>query len=227
MNFFGHAHVARREREDAGFVLGAMLPDFASICRARLMPHEHEALAAGIAMHHRTDDAFHGAPTFVRLCAETSLALEADGFGLGPARAVAHVGIEMLLDGLLLDHEESCEWYLAGVRATDDDALFSHLRFHGDGLSRFRTLRDRVRHLGLPRGYRDPDFVAERLVGILSSRPRLALDARSAERLGAHVRALRPVVIDAHDALMGEVARGLGSGLGATVPGERHVVERR
>src|SRR5690606_31275930 len=51
MNFFGHACVAARVDSDPRVLLGAMLPDFASMSRTRLAGSEDPAVAAGIALH--------------------------------------------------------------------------------------------------------------------------------------------------------------------------------
>ena len=67
MNFFGHAVVAGWFEGDPRYVLGSMLPDFASMSGTRLNPVEQPEVAAGVALHHRTDDAFHGAPSFLHL----------------------------------------------------------------------------------------------------------------------------------------------------------------
>src|SRR5262245_48694449 len=92
MNFFGHAAVAQREREEPRFVLGAMLPDFCGMAGVRMSPPEDAALAEGVALHHATDRAFHAAPVFVSLCASALAQLEADGVARASARAVGHVG---------------------------------------------------------------------------------------------------------------------------------------
>ena len=75
MNFFAHAWVARHLRREPAFLLGAMLPDFATMCRARLGEITHETLAEGIAEHHATDEAFHAGETFMRLCREVAARL--------------------------------------------------------------------------------------------------------------------------------------------------------
>src|SRR5690606_3246840 len=67
MNFFGHACVAARIDSDPRVLLGAMLPDFASMSRTRLAGSEDPAVAAGIALHLATDDVFHGARGFLTL----------------------------------------------------------------------------------------------------------------------------------------------------------------
>ena len=98
MNFFGHSVLAREERDARGFLLGSMLPDFFGMVRARPLALPGGELGDGIAHHLRVDDAFHGAPTFLELVSVTSASLEARGVRRGSARAVGHVGTELVLD---------------------------------------------------------------------------------------------------------------------------------
>ncbi|MBX3268834.1 MAG: hypothetical protein KF729_01150 [Sandaracinaceae bacterium] len=188
MNFFGHAAVAAWTSDEPRWVLGAMLPDLVSMCRARIADVEDEAVRAGVALHHRTDDAFHGAPTFVALQRDGIDALEAAGVGRGAARAVAHVGPELLIDGLLLDDPAACAAYAGAVAF--EGAL--GLRFARGG-ERFEALRREAATRGLPNDLRAPPAVAARLERVLARRPRLALVAADAAPVtrwlaGARVR---------------------------------------
>src|SRR4029079_14058794 len=70
VNFFGHALVASWRSRAPAFALGAMLPDFASMCRARVEVVGHADLAAGVDWHHETDRVFHAAGAFRRLVAD-------------------------------------------------------------------------------------------------------------------------------------------------------------
>lgn len=204
MNFFGHATIALEERgsDDAGrYVLGSMLPDFASMARLRMAGVDDPEIEAGVALHHRTDDAFHGAPTFVALMGDAQDELEEAGLGHGSAMAVAHVGVELLLDGELVVR--------AGVPASYHDALATAkapIRWRqADGEARWEYLRTRLQTAPLPDGYRDPTFVAERLVRILAGRPRLALAPAGIEAVFAWSRRARAPVADAADDLLDEV----------------------
>ena len=207
MNFVGHSAIARHTSDDPAFVLGSMLPDFASMSGARLGKHEHVALAAGIADHHRTDDAFHTTPTFVALCRDEGAALDAAGLPWGAARAVAHVGTELVLDGLLLAQPEVERGYVDAIEAIE--WLRPALRFEKEGLARFLELHARLSRYGPPHGYRDPMFVRDRLVQILDRRPRLALGEGGAELLGAFMPGMAARVIQAAPALLAELSQAL------------------
>lgn len=104
MNFFGHVVVATWLPDaDGRTALGAMLPDLLGIAGLRGVEPRDPEVARGLELHHRTDDVFHASDAFVTLQASLRAALEAGGLQGGPARAVAHVGVELLLDGALLD----------------------------------------------------------------------------------------------------------------------------
>ncbi len=200
-----------------------MLPDFMSMARVRLAGVDDEDVAAGVALHHRTDDAFHYAPIFLELMDEAQEQLERVGVGHGPAMACAHVGVELLLDGWLVEQGVLGPPRELGLAPPLDGgrdlqlyrAALQHepvaLRWRGEGGDeRMRTLRRRLRESSIPGAYRDPSFVADRLVWILSRRPRLAVDEagavaleRWAPRGAAAVRARAP-------ALMRQVAERLG-----------------
>jgi hypothetical protein len=178
LNFFGHAALAARRSGSPGFVLGAMLPDLVAMIGLRLPTAAagDGELGRGIALHHATDAAFHRDAGFVRLCTWALDELTAQGLSRGSARAVGHVGSELLLDGLL-SHDARA---LAAYR----DSIAEGSRLLAQAALRWRSLADedelcaaleRLAAAPLPEGYADPSFVAERLVRILSRRPRLAL----------------------------------------------------
>src|SRR5690606_20947871 len=112
VNFFGHAAIAAWHSSEPGFVLGAMLPDFAAMIRTRPPRATLTSIERGIAFHHLTDHAFHDAPSFRQLTAAAMLELAGLGLGRGAARATAHVGIEILIDGVLARESAARRAYL-------------------------------------------------------------------------------------------------------------------
>ncbi len=205
MNYFGHALVASWRAASPPVVLGAMLPDFSSMCRAKLAPVQAAEIEAGLALHHATDAAFHDLPAVVGLMRELDARLAALGCARGPRRAVAHVGIELLLDGVLLDDAGGRAAYLAGV------ACATEVAWQDDG-ARFAMLRDRLRAHGIPEDLRSPASITERLARVLAPRPLLR---PSAEDLRAIRTALTEqqarVAIAADLVLRGVKARLEGS----------------
>ncbi len=210
MNFFGHAVVASWEARAPGFVLGAMLPDFATMCGGRLAEIDHPELRAGIALHHRTDRVFHASSLFVALCRDARRALLARGLGRGHAHAVGHVGVELLLDGWLVEQPKARETYAAALRSGRHRELGQQIRWlDEEGCERWRRLHRRLEAHGTPDDYRDPALVASRIERILRDRPRLVLDARRTEITTRYLPELQQAVHALAAPLIGELQVGL------------------
>jgi len=225
VNFFGHAVLAGRhpdgERDDPRFVLGSMLPDFCSMARLRVERVADPVVDRGIAFHHVTDDAFHGAPTFVRLMHDAQEELENCGVAYGPALAVGHVGVELLLDGWLATRHPAGASAAAQFRdALRVDAGTIDWRDGEASELRWRTLRERLVASPLPAAYAQPAFVAERMVQILRHRPRLALDEHGAREVARWAPRAGERVSEAAPTLMAEVTARLADRLDAPlIPG--------
>ena len=178
VNFFGHAVMAVFENDAPQFVLGAMLPDLSSMAGARIERVKDEAIAAGVEHHHRIDHAFHACAPFVRLCSSALETLEARGVSRAAARAVAHVGSELLLDGALSTRDDALHAYRQALRSALAERTSERIAFRGEAQSDdMHTLLARLADAPLPGAYRDPMFVHARLRTILARRPRLALQA--------------------------------------------------
>jgi acyl carrier protein phosphodiesterase len=176
MNFFGHATVACMRSEEPRFLLGAMLPDFGSMAGTRFDALLDPALARGVELHHETDRLFHAAPPFRLACASALTVLEPQGVGRATARAVGHVGSELLLDGLLSFDERVRTAYASSLRFALDERVERSIAWKGPAdAERLRTLLVRLHAAPLPEGYRDLDFVCDRLEHILARRPRLSM----------------------------------------------------
>jgi hypothetical protein len=209
VNYFGHAAVASWRAgatdELAGLALGAMLPDFAGMCGARVAGAADAAIARGIELHHDTDAVFHHAPAVLALFRDAEARLAAGGCRRGPMRAAAHVGVELLLDGTLLDEPAHRAAYTAAL-AHDTTTLT--WRDPADP-ARFAALFARIRGYGLPDDLRRPASAAERIFRALSGR-RL-LEPSSAERvvIAAVLADLAPRVAVARDTILRQVTAGL------------------
>ncbi len=180
VNFFGHALLAARRfperRDEPMFVLGSMLPDFASMAGVRIAEVHDPALAQGVALHHATDERFHAAPAFCELCRWANDELAREGVGRATARAVGHVGSELLLDGLLSHDRAMREVYGRTLEQSALESFDSLITLRGDvPVSQLSVLLTRLSSAPVPEGYRDPAFVLARLRTILEPRPRLAL----------------------------------------------------
>jgi hypothetical protein len=207
VNFFGHATVACWQRTAPEFVLGAMLPDFANMSRARLAGVDHPDVADGMDLHHRTDAIFHYTNGFRRLYRRGIRALRARGLERGPAWGSAHVGVELLLDGTLVHDAEVGDAYLEALRCADDIDI--QWRDEG-GAERWSHIRSLLTTHGVPLGYREPSVVADRVARVLSVYPRLALDARSRDTLDGWLHDAAPDVEAASEPILSEVRDALG-----------------
>ena len=206
MNFFGHAAVASWFAESPGSVLGAMLPDFATMSGARLAEPTDVAVARGIDLHHKTDGAFHHLPPVLALMRELDDRLEALGCARGPRRAVAHIGVELLLDGVLVDDVGYRESYLGGL---GHDASGVRWRHEGDD-KRFAVLLERLRSYGVPDDLRKPESITQRLHRMLAHRPLLAPSSSDLAAIKTSLVAHKPRVEVAAETVL----RGLRVALG-------------
>ena len=217
MNFFGHACLAAAANGDARFVLGAMLPDFAPMAGVRIESIDDASLAAGHAHHVATDVTFHGAAEFTTWAAEASRALQAAGVRRGPARGVAHVGIELLLDGWLAKTRGVPSVYREALASAPQ--LEGVIRFRGASkpatatMSRQGALADlcrRVAQSPLPAAYGAPAFTTERIFRILGRRPRLAARAHERTAISAWTETTAHELGERAPALLAAVETGAG-----------------
>jgi len=169
VNFFGHAAVASFTSSAPGTLLGAMLPDFATMAGLRLATSADPDVTAGIALHHATDATFHTLPAVTALMRDLDDRLAALGCARGPRRAASHIGIELLLDGLLVDTPSFRDAYLRGIHHDDPS-----LTFRDAPNDRFHFLLARLRAHGVPFDLKSPDAITARLGRMLAHRPLLA-----------------------------------------------------
>lgn len=182
MNFFGHTVLAVKRSADPAFVLGSMLADFATMIRARSPHTEHADIDSGMRFHWRTDEVFHRSPTFLTLTHQAVGWLSARGVRSGSALAVAHVGVEILLDAALSGDDCAQRAYRAALEGAAPDDLGRYVGWVSDEeRARFAELRGRLLARGAITGDITPDTVAERLRSVLADRPRLSLDDASVQ----------------------------------------------
>ena len=204
MNFFGHAVVASWQDPDASHVLGSMLPDFESMTRVALVEVLDADIQRGIDTHHQTDDVFHRAPTFLRLCAYAVESLDEASVRRGTARAVGHIATEMFLDGLLASRTGNVDHYLAALDVGTADAIH-----WADGGEAFGVLHARLKKWGAPVDYHDPTFVLARLEGALRQSPKLAITTDDYPRVARCLPSVREEVRLRAEELLDEVQDGL------------------
>jgi hypothetical protein len=176
MNYFAHARLAASRRKDPRFALGAMLPDWLGWIGDRPRRVTDAALAGGIRFHHESDAAFHAGRRFLALVRESTAALQSAGVGRGPARGVAHVGIELLLDGVLAERDPASCFYAEALDAAP--GVSPHVRWGRDASAdRFTHAARRLAEDGPPRRFSDPPQLARAVARTLERRPRLRVPA--------------------------------------------------
>ncbi len=213
MTFVAHALVATwwsaSPTGDPAFVLGAMLPDLCSMLGVRVPPIAQSSLGLGVRLHYRTDRVFHAAPSFREQVALGRRRLCELGLRPGRARAAAHVGVELLLDGFVAQKPG----VLGSVAAALGVGIAHHSRWLrwpdaavGEGFRDLATVllsRDLAGQDGTPRA------VAFRVVRAFRHRPLLRLDAGGQALVARWAEEAQSRVGLASDRLLGEVSRGL------------------
>ena len=120
-----------------------------------------------------------------RMCEE----LQSAGVHRATARAVGHVGSELLLDGLLSTDAEARGAYARSLEPEVREPLAELLSLRGTMQpEELSALMARLSQAPLPEGYRDAAFVLERLRRILAPRPRLAFKPSDLEPTAAWLR---------------------------------------
>ena len=208
MNFFGHAWIAGWFSQQEPFVLGAMLPDLANMLRVPAPATQHPELGAGVVLHHQTDRAFHASRAFTELERGALSALSALGFPKGARRALAHVGVEFLIDEQLALGAPAWSGYHTALQFGGSAASRGLLAWGSEQEEqRFALLCRRLATLshtrdGIP-------ALVKRLFGTLADRPRLALGAEYAPRLEAWLTASPPLVEQRLPELLSELEQSL------------------
>ena len=196
--------VARWESDRAAYAFGAMLPDFEHMCGTRLDGVDDPEVAAGVACHHRVDAVFHAAPTFLALSKAARADLGARGLPRGTVLAVSHIGVELLIDGVLADDDAVVEGFVEAMDAGRERADRLQWRT-SEGPKRFAHLLQRVGSPDTPRAYADPHAFADRVLAMLSRRPRLHPGSEGREALVDWAIATRPEIADATATLADEL----------------------
>lgn len=173
MNFFGHAVVASELSSDRYVVLGAMLPDLEAMVDSTASRFTDPQVGRGITLHHVTDSVFHAASDFLAHQKAARVMLEPLPVRKGPRRAVAHVGVELILDAALRTPSRVGVYVQALAAGADAAPL--------EGISLLKRIKLRSLFGTLARRApfvtpHTPSGVVERLERALWSRPGLRLE---------------------------------------------------
>lgn len=212
MNFFGHVVVATWQSAGAAVALGSMLPDFASMCRGRLVRAHDPDVAAGVELHHRTDAAFHRLESFSQLEHQVSARLTARGVRRGGALGTAHVAVELLLDGALVGDADARALYLCALEHAEELGRAAEPRIEWaapDQAERWQALHTRLRLHGVPEDYGDAGVVGRRVGQILARYETLALNERELAIVTDEMEPLRRRVVAEAPAIMAGLRQAL------------------
>lgn len=159
-----------------------MLPDFLGMVGIGRKELGNKQAALGVENHLEADRLFHQLPEFRTLERWAIADLGARGFRRGPARGLAHVGVELSLDGWLI--KDRC-WVERFRSALEVDPGIS---WAGDEALRYDTLIGRLRQSAPD--YGEPSRVSRHLIRALAERPLLALNDGEIERLGPAIECM-------------------------------------
>lgn len=161
-------------------------------------------VAAGIDLHHATDAVFHQLAPVTALMRELDQRLERGGCARGPRRAVAHIGVELLIDGVLLDVADYRDAYILGL---EYEAPLTY-RDEGDDV-RLDALMTRLRAYGVPEDLRRPEAIMQRLARMLAHRPLLAPSPQDLSVIAIALVEHKPRIEIATDTVMRALRAGL------------------
>jgi hypothetical protein len=187
-----------------------MLPDFASVLGVAPPTSRHAELSAGIELHHQTDRAFHQTAVFQGLEQRARGALAGAGVSKGARRALAHVGVELLIDAELVRRAPGWAGFAEALRfgssAGCGEVLDWRPRTPGDASERLARLCSRLAGVEPPS---DVARIAARLVAALSARPRLSLRAEEEPVVQAWLADCAPEVAASLEQLLHQIRSGL------------------
>ncbi|MGE0870162.1 MAG: hypothetical protein AB7P03_16475 [Kofleriaceae bacterium] len=127
------------------------------------------------------------------------------GCARGPRRAVAHIGVELLLDGVLVEDSEFRDAYTLGIEY-DAQLLW---RDEGDA-ERYAALIVRLRSHGVPYDLQRPEAIGLRLSRMLAHRPLLAPSSADLDAINMALFEYKPRVEVAADTVMRSLRAALG-----------------
>ncbi len=212
MNLGAHITIAAELFDDPLIHLGSALPDVATIGGFRMVPGSGTGpIGEGIAFHHATDTEFHSHGWFTSRQKTVFDDLTAAGVGRGAARASAHVGVELLLDG---------ELFGGAHGQVRNDAVVAAFGLAVDAADTEQLVPDEMQpdwqhHLGQlhrwrsPNYFRDPAGVAKRMEVILSARPRLAMGPDDVAKVTIALAGIQPSISETSEEFLAEMIDAL------------------
>jgi hypothetical protein len=210
VNLGAHVTIAAEHFGDRLVHLGSALPDIATIGGFRMLPGSAEGpVGKGVAFHHATDNLFHSHRWFTSRQKLVFDDLSAAGVGRGAARASAHVGVELLLDGELFSNHPERSSFVAQAFSMATAAPGIGEVVPEASRQRWSDHLSRLPHWRTPTYFRDPHAVARRMESILSARRRLAMKPDDVERVATALASVQPSIVDSAEDFLAEMVEGL------------------
>jgi len=220
VNFLAHTSVALATggadaAADPSYLLGAALPDLASMAGVRLNRARPDGpVGAGLRCHIVADAVFHAHPAFRDGARAIGAALMQDGLRRGPARAVGHAGWELLLDGALVGSEVEAAFHRAFATSREVDvaaAIAGPDRPRWSGFLARWERASRASGTGAPvrLRYDDPGWVADRLHAMLANRRLLAFPSEDVPTVRRVLTAHAPPIADVAGRVLADVTEGV------------------
>jgi hypothetical protein len=210
VNFFAHLVVAAEHHEDPAVRFAAMLPDLASMSGVILRNAAlSDNVAAGVAVHHRSDEAFHSHRDVIASMSRIRAALTGAAVTRGPARAAAPIGHELLFDNALWSPERE---QLLVTTLRHRHAIVGELaRALGDAESaRIDQLAAALlSHRSHGVVERDAAWISQRIIDLTASRPRLRVERAHAPVLTSALQHEHDSVARVAHAVLGDVVAAL------------------
>ncbi|MFN0026149.1 MAG: hypothetical protein ACKV2O_03025 [Acidimicrobiales bacterium] len=170
MNFLAHGMLAIEQLHCPIGALASMAEDLAPLAGLQLQRDgAGPALRRGLAHHRRVDAAFHDAAAFKAANRVVAAALRDAGEDRWAAVAIAHVAVELLIDGSIPAPQTAALW----DAVLDPAAVrFAGSLFAASDVPRWELIAEQWRAAGPP-PYGSVAEVARRSVGAVSRRGRL------------------------------------------------------
>jgi hypothetical protein len=153
-----------------------------------------------VSFHHLTDHVFHELTAFRDETRSALRELRALGVAKGPARAVAHVGVELLLDVTLGQSASAQAAYLAALRAGLRPGVVASVGWAPENGRRLSGLLETLERRGVVLDTSSP-VIVERIARTLSHRPLIALGDDDPPRVLEWVEAVRGRIVSSVPAL--------------------------
>ncbi|MGD9795806.1 MAG: hypothetical protein AB7V43_20255 [Acidimicrobiia bacterium] len=193
MNFVSHVVICAAQGGDADNLIGAAAPDLVPRASLPYAKQLSSSLSIGIAHHEAIDELFHNDRWFLDYQTMAATSMIDRGVPAGAAHLAGHVGIELLIDGVLLESDPRPQFWQMWDRLRDVDETTrslvdpEHLERWNQWLAGFTGYID-------PRRYGEPTYCARIVAGISRRLLGSEVDDDHERQIASVLDAVRPTV---------------------------------